>query len=267
MQRLMQYFFPAFCRYRLRTLFVVVSIAFAISGSSALYGQASDRISGNVNAAELVTLPNHHPQWANKENAAGPLPSGMPLEGLTLVLSRSPEQEEKLTGVSGRTARACFAELPSLAHTCRDGRTLRAFRARHRNAQPLAAVPGIACQLGLAKPHVHRVRRYSRRARARISYRAKYLPCAWRPARVPIFGSDDSASAGTGDQGRSWFVYGGGPTPPLVPVDAVDFTRPQHKQRRAFHYARRFRDDLWRRQHIRSDHRHRRTVAHRFQRF
>jgi Pro-kumamolisin, activation domain len=96
MHCLMQYFFPAFCRHRLRTLFVVVSIAFSVFGSSALYGQARDRITGNVNAAELVTLPNHHPQWANKENAAGLLPSGLTLEQLTLVLSRSPEQEENL---------------------------------------------------------------------------------------------------------------------------------------------------------------------------
>ncbi len=94
MHRLMQYF-PAFSRYCNRT-FVVVVIAFAISGDAALYGQAINRITGDVNAAELVTLPNHHPQWANKENAAGLLPSGTSLQGLTLVLSRSPEQEEKL---------------------------------------------------------------------------------------------------------------------------------------------------------------------------
>ena len=91
MHRLMQYF-PAFSRYCNRT-FVVVVIAFAISGDGALYGQAINRITGDVNAAELVTLPNHHPQWANKENAAGLLPSGTSLQGLTLVLSRSPEQE------------------------------------------------------------------------------------------------------------------------------------------------------------------------------
>jgi subtilase family serine protease len=96
MHCLMQCFFPAFCRYRLRTLCVSVSIAFAIFGGSALYGQASDRITENVTAAELVALPNHHPQWAIKENAAGLLPSEMPLEQLTLVLSRSPEQERDL---------------------------------------------------------------------------------------------------------------------------------------------------------------------------
>src|ERR1700722_13630196 len=96
MHCLMQCFFSAFCRYRLRILFVVVVIPLSISGVSALYGQASDRISTHVNAAELVTLPNHHPQWAIKENAAGVLPSGMPLEQLTLVLSRSPEQERDL---------------------------------------------------------------------------------------------------------------------------------------------------------------------------
>jgi subtilase family serine protease len=71
-------------------------IALAIYGSGALYGQAIDRISEDVNPAAWVVLANHHPQWANKENAAGLLPSGLTLEQLTLVLSRSPEQEEKL---------------------------------------------------------------------------------------------------------------------------------------------------------------------------
>ncbi len=96
MHRLLQYLCPAFCHDRVRTLYVVVTISFSIFGAGALYGQASDRITTEVNSAELVTLPNHHPQWASKENAAGPLPSGLTLDGLTLVLSRSPEQEEKL---------------------------------------------------------------------------------------------------------------------------------------------------------------------------
>ncbi len=130
MHGLMQYFFSAFYRYRLRTLFVVVvDCVMPISGGNALYGQASDRITEDVNAAELVALPNHHPQWATKENAAGPLPSGLTLEQLTLVLSRSTEQEESLQEFLAEQQEPGFAELPSLAHTRRDGRTLRALRA------------------------------------------------------------------------------------------------------------------------------------------
>src|ERR1700733_11725735 len=119
-----------------------------------------------------------------------------------------------LTGVSCPAARAWFAELPSLAHTRRDGPTLRALHAGHRNAHALVAVAGIACQLGVAKPHLPRVRRYSRRAWARLPYRARCVPCEWRPACVSLFGSDDSAGAGAGDQGYTWHISGGGPAAP-----------------------------------------------------
>ena len=64
--------------------------------TSALNAQAIDIITDAVNPAQLTSLPNHHPQWANRTNNAGPLPSDQPLEHLTLVLSRSPQQEQAL---------------------------------------------------------------------------------------------------------------------------------------------------------------------------
>jgi subtilase family serine protease len=41
-----------------------------------------------------MVLPNHHPQWANASNSTGLVPQNLPLERITLVLSRSPEQEQ-----------------------------------------------------------------------------------------------------------------------------------------------------------------------------
>lgn len=73
------------------TFFVTTVVA-----SSGLYGQSVNRISGDINPAEMVALPNHHPQWAKQENSTGVLPAALPLEQLTLVLSRSPQQEEAL---------------------------------------------------------------------------------------------------------------------------------------------------------------------------
>src|SRR5277367_3909731 len=96
MRRMTHYSISAFTRYYLQTLLVLVVVVLAISGGDALYGQAIDRITEDVNPADLVALPNHHPQWANKENAAGLLPSDLTIGQLTLVLSRSPQQEESL---------------------------------------------------------------------------------------------------------------------------------------------------------------------------
>lgn len=73
------------------TFFVTTVVA-----STGLYGQTVNRISGDSNAAEMVALPNQHPQWAKQENSTGVLPAALPLEQLTLVLSRSPQQEEAL---------------------------------------------------------------------------------------------------------------------------------------------------------------------------
>jgi hypothetical protein len=70
------------------TLFVTAVVA-----STGLYGQAVNRIAGDIRPAELVALPNHHPQWAKRENNTGVVPPALPLEQLTLVLSRSPQQE------------------------------------------------------------------------------------------------------------------------------------------------------------------------------
>src|ERR1700761_8129094 len=96
MRRMTQCSISAFTRYYLRTPLVLVLIVLAISGGNVLYGQAIDRITEDVNPAEFVALPNHHPQWANKENAADLLPSDRTIGPLTLVLSRSPQQEASL---------------------------------------------------------------------------------------------------------------------------------------------------------------------------
>ncbi len=46
-----------------------------------------------LDAAAVQPLAGHHPRWANAKNDAGLLPSGTPLDQLTMVLARSPQQE------------------------------------------------------------------------------------------------------------------------------------------------------------------------------
>ncbi len=81
---------------RCRLPFVSALFLFALYSSNQLQGQSIDRITTYVNPAKVVALPNHHPQWANPDNLMGPLSADLPLEHLTLVLSRSPQQEQEL---------------------------------------------------------------------------------------------------------------------------------------------------------------------------
>ena len=59
-------------------------------GASALGG---NRNTLGADHPQGLVLANHHPQWANPANDAGLLPPEQPLEYLTLVLARSPQQQ------------------------------------------------------------------------------------------------------------------------------------------------------------------------------
>jgi hypothetical protein len=61
------------------------------------FGQQVDQIRTAVDPARLVVLSNHHPQWASKANDQGPLPPDAAVDHLTLVLSRTAQQEEALS--------------------------------------------------------------------------------------------------------------------------------------------------------------------------
>jgi subtilase family serine protease len=71
-------------------LFFILLVAF----STASEGQSPDVIPQNADLSQARVLANHHPQWANPARDAGPVPDGQALEGITLVLARSPEREK-----------------------------------------------------------------------------------------------------------------------------------------------------------------------------
>jgi pseudomonalisin len=78
----------------MRPLLVCVLLAVAISASSVIYAQTVNRVTQDIDPAIVETLPNHHPLWANEANSAGLAPSDRLLDSLTIVLSRSPQQEQ-----------------------------------------------------------------------------------------------------------------------------------------------------------------------------
>jgi pseudomonalisin len=66
----------------------------AIFLNSSLGAQTFGQIAASTGGtAEVKTLANHHPQWANPANDAGLLPADRSLDNITIVLARSPQQE------------------------------------------------------------------------------------------------------------------------------------------------------------------------------
>jgi subtilase family serine protease len=64
-----------------------------------IYAEPADRVTQTVDATKVRALPNHVPAWANANTLIGPVPSTSMLDQLTLVLSRSPQQEQELAAL------------------------------------------------------------------------------------------------------------------------------------------------------------------------
>jgi subtilase family serine protease len=71
----------------------LVLSALLAAASMAYAAQPLNRITAHVDLTQVRALPNHHPLWANAGNDAGLTPADLPLDQMTLVLSRSDEQE------------------------------------------------------------------------------------------------------------------------------------------------------------------------------
>ena len=77
---------------RIRFILVLL-VAMGVAGP-ALAAQSANRIAERIDSAQVRALPNHHPLWATSANDAGAVPANQSFESLTLVLARSPEQEQ-----------------------------------------------------------------------------------------------------------------------------------------------------------------------------
>lgn len=71
----------------------LITLLMAVAGTS-LRAQSAAVQQHASPSADAVVLPNHHPQWANPANDLGPLAPDAPVNTLTLVLARSPRQEQ-----------------------------------------------------------------------------------------------------------------------------------------------------------------------------
>ncbi|HEY1766808.1 MAG TPA: protease pro-enzyme activation domain-containing protein [Terracidiphilus sp.] len=65
--------------------------------TAVLHAQAPARLTHAIDPAHVQALGHHHPLWANGSNDAGRVPENQEFGHLTLVLARSPEQEQAFT--------------------------------------------------------------------------------------------------------------------------------------------------------------------------
>lgn len=66
----------------------------AFLAGTGLRAQTSDRITQPVSLSRLQALANHHPLWANAANDVGAVPADLQLNQFTLVLARTPHQQQ-----------------------------------------------------------------------------------------------------------------------------------------------------------------------------
>jgi hypothetical protein len=78
---------------RIRLSKAVSLLAVFFTGAT-LCAQTANRITQGADSTQVQVLPNHHPQWADRANSTGLMPSDAVLDHLTLVLARSPEQQK-----------------------------------------------------------------------------------------------------------------------------------------------------------------------------
>jgi hypothetical protein len=68
-------------------------LAAAVLAAGVARAQVVDRIPRTFDAAQVQVLANHHPLWAAPSNDVGAVPADLPMQHLTMVLARSPQQE------------------------------------------------------------------------------------------------------------------------------------------------------------------------------
>jgi len=80
-------------RHNLVHFKLYIPLAVVVLAGGVARAQVANRIIRPVDAAETQTLAHHLPMWASPANDAGAVPADVPLESLTMVLARSPQQE------------------------------------------------------------------------------------------------------------------------------------------------------------------------------
>jgi subtilase family serine protease len=77
-----------------RLLAMSVMLCGFVCSGVALHAQTANRITQAVDTSKVRALPNHLPQWAKASNSVGLVPADMQLDQMTLLLSRSAQQEQ-----------------------------------------------------------------------------------------------------------------------------------------------------------------------------
>lgn len=74
-------------------LMVASAVLLLLPSLNLLQAQTTDRVLRDVDSLKVQALPDHHPGWAQAGNDLGLAPPKMAMDGMTVVLARSEEQE------------------------------------------------------------------------------------------------------------------------------------------------------------------------------
>ena len=77
-----------------RKIVALLTVVLLSAAAAALRAQAPSRITSGIDTTQVRVLANHHPLWANAANDLGLAPADQDMGPMTLVLARSPEQEQ-----------------------------------------------------------------------------------------------------------------------------------------------------------------------------
>ena len=82
---------------QIRGFFFSLLLTIVVFADHSLGAQTANRSQQTADIATRQPLTSHHPQWANPANDAGALLPDQPLDQMTLVVARSPQQEAAFT--------------------------------------------------------------------------------------------------------------------------------------------------------------------------
>ena len=181
---------------------VLASIVLCSAASLAQQAAPAVRILTPIDESQLVTLKGNTSPHANAKNDRGSVSPGLILPDLTLVLSRSPEQEAAFEAFISGQYDSSSPNYHQWLTPAEIGEQYGPAPGGHCNHYKLAHEPRIRNQEHRARPHDHPLQRRCRSGRKRLPHRDSQPLGERRPALREHERSADSHGARAGGRGR-----------------------------------------------------------------
>ncbi len=153
----------------------------------AAHAQTPNRIASTIDPSQTRVLANHHPVWAVPANDTGAVPANQAMENLTLVLERSPEQEQAFEQLLKEQQNPASANYHKWLTATELGDRF------GLSDDDISAITGWLQSQGLqvsgdrAQPQLHRLWRHRRQPESRLPDGDSFLPRQRQTALVGCF--------------------------------------------------------------------------------